>query len=263
MIMKIGWGYKIKILVRRAFPGLVGAWKFLRNLLQRRITNNFLENFIESVKGKAFYSQFSEDKEVYEAFFLHSRSKKFFYVELGALDGITYSNTKFFEDYLDWHGLLIEPVPGQFERLKWNRPKNILVCAAVSEKEGDVEFSGELAMAGMVHAMSGGLRECYHPHCKGSFMVKGIPFWKVLQQNQVRFIDFLSIDVEGGELEVLNTYDWSIPVHVIVIELSGDNEIKDKACRELLITHGFQLYKRLKISEIWNNPAYVRRDMKI
>ena len=37
-----------------------------------------------------------------------------FYIEMGAFNGHTYSNTKFFHDTLDWRGLLIEPAPNAY-----------------------------------------------------------------------------------------------------------------------------------------------------
>ena len=45
---------------------------------------------------------------------------------MGALDGIKYSNTKFFEELLNWTGILIEPNPVMFNKLIKNRPNNYL-----------------------------------------------------------------------------------------------------------------------------------------
>ena len=62
------------------------------------------------------------------------------YIELGALDGILYSNTKFFEDFLSWKGILIEPHPYKFQSLKINRPNNFLFNNVVSCIDTEVEF---------------------------------------------------------------------------------------------------------------------------
>jgi hypothetical protein len=58
-----------------------------------------------------FYSQSSEDKFIYENFFSGHMSRQGVYLEMGALDGSLYSNTKFFEIELGWTGILIEPNP--------------------------------------------------------------------------------------------------------------------------------------------------------
>jgi hypothetical protein len=55
-----------------------------------------------------FYSQQGEDMYVYKKF-INKVANDGIFVELGGLDGITYSNTKFFEDTLSFSGLLIEP----------------------------------------------------------------------------------------------------------------------------------------------------------
>ena len=59
-----------------------------------------------------------------------------FYIELGAYDGLNQSNTYYFEKYLDWTGILIEPSEKQFRKLKRNRSnKNFFYnCACDFQK---------------------------------------------------------------------------------------------------------------------------------
>ena len=71
-----------------------------------------------------YFSQHGEDKILYEKYFSKFLLKDPIYFEAGALDGIKYSNTKFFEDTLGWSGLLVEPHPINYEQLKINRPNN-------------------------------------------------------------------------------------------------------------------------------------------
>ena len=73
---------------------------------------------------KHFYGQKGEDKYFYETFFKDVINKN--YIELGAMDGVNYSNTKFFEDELGWTGILIEPNKTLYNLLKQNRPNNKL-----------------------------------------------------------------------------------------------------------------------------------------
>jgi hypothetical protein len=68
----------------------------------------------------------------------------------------------------------------------------------------------------------------------------------------------LSIDVEGAELVVLKTFDFKIPVYVIVIELDESNPEKDFECRKLLQDNGFTFKKRFCINEFWVNESYER-----
>jgi len=54
-----------------------------------------------------------------------------FYVELGANDGLRFSNTYYYETQRGWHGILIEPTPNRFLECRSNRAeKNFVACAA-------------------------------------------------------------------------------------------------------------------------------------
>ena len=67
-----------------------------------------------------YYSQCGEDKFLNENFFKGKTNGV--YIEMGAVDGLFQSNTKFFEDQLNWTGILIEPQPNSFKKLQMNRP---------------------------------------------------------------------------------------------------------------------------------------------
>jgi FkbM family methyltransferase len=65
-----------------------------------------------------------------------------FYVEAGANNGVTQSNTSYFQVFYNWHGLLIEPIKEQFEQIFHHRPanaKNYIINAALvaSDYPGD------------------------------------------------------------------------------------------------------------------------------
>ena len=72
------------------------------------------------------------------------------------------------------------------------------------------------------------------------YRVKCKPLGTMLHEAGVKAVDFFSLDVEGGELMVLETMDWSIPVHVWVIELDASNLSKDAAVRSLLTRQGYE-----------------------
>ena len=59
-----------------------------------------------------WYSQFKEDKFLYETFFANKKGG--FYLEMGAQNGLRISNTRWFAEAANWRGLLIEAAPGDF-----------------------------------------------------------------------------------------------------------------------------------------------------
>ena len=65
-----------------------------------------------------FYSQWGQDKYIYNNFF--KNKKDGFFLEIGADDGVRFSNCKFFEDNLNWKGIAIEARQDAYNNLKKN-----------------------------------------------------------------------------------------------------------------------------------------------
>lgn len=204
-----------------------------------------------------FYSQLGEDKILFEKY-LNYRDG--FFIELGGMDGVKYSNTLFFEKNLNWTGVLIEPT-NQFNQLVLNRPNCKNFNYAVSETEGTVEFIGNGACGGMSHTMPEGHR-IGNNLGDDKYLVNSKPISKILEDLNIEKVDLFSIDVEGGELEVLKTFNWNIPVYIVLIEQSKYVPEKDEMCREFLRSKGFELDTDLYINagceEIWVNKSFIK-----
>lgn len=226
-----------------------------------------------------FYSQQGEDRFIYEKYLNY---KNGFFIELGAMDGIQYSNTLFFENNLNWKGALIEPTL-QYNSLIKNRPLCYNFNYAVSTTEGEIEFIGDGALGGIVETMSDWhlkgwkLEQKYKP-----VKVKCKPISKIIENLKIDMVDLFSIDVEGGEIEVLKTFDWSIPVYLILIEgdytateeeklnwlkipnsngLTANQEYIDRIneCSNILKENGFKFQTKIGINEIWINEKNKRK----
>jgi FkbM family methyltransferase len=208
-----------------------------------------------------YYSQSQEDIFLNENIF--KNKKNGIYIELGALDGILYSNTKFFEDTLNWTGILIEPHPDKFILLKQNRPNNFLINNLVSCHTETLEFRYFVDS----HAAVSGVESTLSRHHFDVYFDSNDKFVKSLQQNKIHIkpkklseivsetklthIDLLSLDVEGHEFEVLQSWDFSIPIDVILIETLGVQPEKDELCRELLIKNNYKFLTKCAHNEIF------------
>tara|TARA_Y100000816_G_scaffold121488_1_gene85370 strand:+ start:3960 stop:4718 length:759 start_codon:yes stop_codon:yes gene_type:complete len=203
-----------------------------------------------------------------------SNSKKVdgIFVEVGAFDGITYSNTKAFEESLDWKGLLIEPSPASFQKLTANRPNTINVSTAISKENDEfLEFTGDnCAVAGLTNI----LEKCIQDNGRqwisawnltsSSIDVKIEKMSNILRNNNIKYIDFLSIDVNGSEFEVLETMDWNVPVYVIALNVTTwgkYGKTMTNKCRQLLSSKGFVMSEKLDMDEIWVNDDYFRKSL--
>ena len=88
--------------------------------------------------GNVSRSQDGEDVYAFLHFFYGNRGGSF--LEMGALDGLLYSNTYAFDQVLGWKGVLIEASPASFERLQVNRPEQTTLHAAICGEERVVHY---------------------------------------------------------------------------------------------------------------------------
>lgn len=213
-----------------------------------------------------YYSQCEEDMFLNKYFF--KNKKKGVYIELGALDGVLYSNTKFFEDSLDWTGILIEPHPNKFNLLQFNRPNNILSNSLVSCHKDPLEYryfvDNHAAVSGVENTLPQSHFDTYF-ESKNQFN-KSLPqnkIWitpktlsEIVRETNVTHIDLLSLDVEGHEYEVLQSWDFSIPIDIILLETLGVQPEKDEMCRQLLLKNNYKYVAKCHHNEIFASDTF-------
>ena len=134
-----------------------------------------------------------------------------FFVEFGATDGITLSNTYLLEKEFGWTGILAEPALRWHNELKRNRNAHVETKCVWRESGPvltfhEVESEAELSTIDLYSA-SDHHREA-RKACK-SYEVKTISLRHLLAKyNAPREIDYLSIDTEGSEYEILSNFDF-------------------------------------------------------
>lgn len=197
--------------------------------------NNYPENF------KATIDRY----ELNEKYFKNKLNGVF--IELGAIDGIYISNSKYFEDNFNWTGILIEPNLHDFNKLQKNRPNCILFNNIVSNSKDELDYiyldsSQSSAVSGIKQYMPESLWKKYYEN-QSYYTTKIIPksLSEIIKSTNFKYIDLLSLDVEGGELEVLESWDFSIPIKIILIEMTFDNIIKNDKCRIILQNNNYKL----------------------
>ena len=162
---------------------------------------------------------FSQDKQdaFVDSYFKQKRNGVF--LEVGAADGLVYSNTLFFERSRNWTGLLIETNKELFETLAKHHRKAyaLKVCLSIENKTSVVNFHPAGLIGGIVNIMKLPLMERAKkeaPHIKRTDSIC-IPLYSILKALNMSYINFFSLDVEGAELEILKT----IPFHKVKIDL--------------------------------------------
>ena len=157
-----------------------------------------------------------------DSFLNLSLGKPGFYVELGASDGITQSNSKRLELYFGWIGILIEPEPQSFYQLKRNRSREnyFYNVAAVgfqySKPTLDLIYSGLMttplvensSLADPIEHARDGQRFLENGETTYIFSAQARTLNSIFVESFApKNMEFLSLDVEGGEFEALNGID--------------------------------------------------------
>ena len=137
------------------------------------------------------YSQIGQDIEVLK---VYNNKLNGFFVEIGASNGVGYSNTFLLETKYNWKGICVEPLPYLFAELCKNRPNSICLEKAVY-KESDKDIMFDIVDEA---DMLSGISECISDHShlvksnKTQITVKTITFNDLLEHKNI-FNDFTSI----------------------------------------------------------------------
>jgi len=135
------------------------------------------------------------------------------FIEFGAYDGIIFSNTHLLENKYGWNGILIDPVPNHYAKMKVNRNCQLINAAIVPKSEFEVII--EEQPASDLSKLVTKRNYLQKVHKVKAFTLSEI-FAMFLKTN---VLDFLSIDIEGKDIEVLKSIDFSkIQINAICVE---------------------------------------------
>eukprot|EP00401_Gymnodinium_catenatum_P076610 CAMPEP_0117472810 /NCGR_PEP_ID=MMETSP0784-20121206/8443_1 /TAXON_ID=39447 /ORGANISM="" /LENGTH=334 /DNA_ID=CAMNT_0005266981 /DNA_START=171 /DNA_END=1176 /DNA_ORIENTATION=- len=198
------------------------------------------------------YSQCREDLWLALHYFGALRNGTF--VEIGAGNGIAGSNTKFFQDTLHWSGLLIDAQKDNAaSAARYRKGAVVRHTAICAEENGSVEFVdasvrgdfkgvvlqllaqalGADLLAKQKGASSRGVFGDFDAGTPGRKVPCG-PIGGMIREAGMKRIDVFSLDAEGAEYTILQTFDWSIPVCIWLVEWGNS------AANQMLLDHGYQ-----------------------
>ena len=204
-------------------------------------------------------SPFNLDHIVFE-YLKHIESG--FYIEAGANNGIWQSNTLMLQN-IGWRGILIEPNVHMFQSCISNRPFNHYFNCALVDKQYDKEsIEGFFNKTDYENSLCGQISHDLNEHCcenrwvnETPVSVKAMTLENILKTlNLNKEIDFLSLDVEGYEINVLNGLDLNKNRPNFVLLESSSNEKRRKELFDYMIKFDYnfigqittndQLYKK-------------------
>lgn len=216
---------------------------------------------------ESYYSQFGQDYYVYNTFFSNKRDGIF--VDIGAAGGISMSNTYFFEK-IGWTGLCIEARKNIFDLLVKSRPNSICLNCAVGKENKEENFFDLGYISGFLDTYTSDSLYGFFKAIKDKntnfvdsngnmkyeiYKLKCINFNKLCIEQNINHIDFLSIDIEGAEIEVLSSIDFEkIDIDCMAVENTRNKHI----IRNFLEKNNFILVKRLLLDDIFISKKFAK-----
>jgi FkbM family methyltransferase len=188
------------------------------------------------------FSQLGQDLAVVE---FYKQKEGGYFIEVGASDGIELSNTFLLETKYKWKGICCEPIPIRFEKLVKNRPNSVCFNYAIYNQSG---LNLTFTIANTFDLLSG-LSQHITAHKtqvnsnKTDITVNTLTLTDVLDKaNAPEFIEYMSLDTEGSELEILKSFDFSkYTFGLIDVEHNFAEPIRSQI-RSLLLSKGY-VYK--------------------
>jgi FkbM family methyltransferase len=213
-----------------------------------------------------YYSQIRQDKFLNEVIF--NNKKDGFFIDIGAHDGVTYSNTLFFEKFRNWDGVCFEPNLNVFEKLVKNRRcKNYNVCIGNFNKK--VKFTRIEGYSEMLSGVTESYHEKHLERIDNSLLAKGGKKEEVdiemvrldsIKELIGKNIDFISIDTEGNEFDIIESINFNdFKINTIVVE----NNYKDNRTTAFLEPLGFKLIHFLGPDEVFINECSINLGIRL
>jgi len=158
--------------------------------------------------------------------YFHEKKKGGFFIEAGAFDGESESTTLHFELEHGWTGLLVEPVPLNFNKLvsKNRRAWSVQTCLSTKKTPETVNFSlsasSKATMSGIIGTNETTQDDMVEMQC--------LPLYSLLLSLGNPTVDFLSLDIEGAEFQVLKNIPWeSVDIRAISVETQFAGEVME------------------------------------
>jgi FkbM family methyltransferase len=235
--------------------------KLLKSIYSKLITPLLIYLYKKTEEGnyaQIFFGQEGEDL-ILNRFFGYKNEG--FYIDIGAHHPFRFSNTYIFYKR-GWRGINIEANPLSIDAFKKHRPNDINLNFGISDKEEELIYYSYNEPA--LNTFSEQTLERRHIHKQYKIVstkkIKLYPLAQILNEYIAsgQAIDFMSIDVEGFDLKVLESNNWEKyrPKVIVVESFIADLEnIKDCPIYQLLSKNNYQIISKIANSCIYNDKC--------
>lgn len=178
------------------------------------------------------------------------------FVDVGGYDGVTGSNTLYFEQFRGWQGLLVEPVPANHARAVALRR-----CPCLPYAVADRDGTADLIVVETGFTQMSGLALTYDPamlakvradprHAEARVTVQTRRLDRIMDEAGIAAADFVSLDIEGGEIAVLQSFPFD-RLHVAVWAIENNTALPEIGA--VMRKNGYILAEFCGPDEIWRH----------
>ena len=227
---------------------------------EKKLLSNFIESI--SIRSKVIKSQLFQD--VFAAFIVGSSFDRTF-LEFGATDGMSLSNSYMLENSFGWTGILAEPSPQWHEQLNINRPNATIIKDCIWKSSGEkldffVSHIGEYSTLldfklSDLDSMPGNTELRIKD---GKVVeVESISINDVMDKNFNGVApSYVSIDTEGSEYEILDSLDFE-KYRPVVFTIEHNHSVLENKIDKLMTSKGYvRVFRKITSFDAW----YVRTD---
>ena len=186
-----------------------------------------------------------------------------FFLDIGAHDGETFSNTWYLEKHRQWKGICVEPIPEVYAKLDANR-QCTKINGCISREAGTAKFLRVTGAVVDTEMLSGLVDEYDARHLeridreiaeygggKEEIEVACYRVQDLLTEHGIDTVDYVSIDTEGNELAVLQSMDHKA---VRFLSFTVENNYGDPAIREFMYEQGYKLLRTIEQDDVFVHP---------
>lgn len=181
------------------------------------------------------------------------------FVEFGACDGERHSNSHLLETEFKWTGLLAEPARVWHASLLNNRDCKVDLRCVWKESGEKIEFLETLSPElSTVKSRSASDRHIRSEESSTRYEVDTITLNDLLNEHDIQpGFDYLSIDTEGSEIDVLCAFDIK-RYRPSVLTIEHNHRASERVIERLLTQHGYKrVFRELSCWDAW----YVQKDI--
>lgn len=224
---------------------------------------NFLKQMPREHLGELFQLLDQSKSQFFQDLFVLSSldfKRGGFFVEFGATNGVDLSNSWLLEKRYDWDGIVAEPARHWHANLKKNRGCRISTACVWKESGQKLVFNEtKNTDLSTLDAFTKTDMHATSRHSSKKYEVETVSLNDLLRENNApKHIDYISIDTEGSELDIISHFNFSdYTISVMTVE-HNFSENREKI-NEILTSVGFiRVLESISLFDDWYiNPLYV------